>query len=160
MENLINKTSSLKCADLSDLEEDDISASKEYALTLLAKVISSRIINVKAAQAILQKSWNPSKGMVVEHQKDNIFCITFNHEWDRQRVLNSGPWSIMNSHVVVRDWPPHLTVEELDFSQSIFWIRIAGLPPNMMSKANVERMDPKLAREPFMVQVPAYPSED
>ncbi|KAK3000297.1 hypothetical protein RJ639_020997 [Escallonia herrerae] len=140
MESLINKTSSLNCAYLSDLEEDEISATKEYALTLLAKVISPRAINVKAAQTILQKWWNPSKGMIVQHQKENIFCITFNHEWDKKRVLNTGPWSIMNCHVVVRDWPPNLTMEELDFPQSTFWIRVSGLPPNMISKANAERI--------------------
>ncbi|KAK2994943.1 hypothetical protein RJ640_019332 [Escallonia rubra] len=129
---------------LSDLEEDDISATREYALTLLAKIISPRAINVKAVQTILQKSWNPSKGMTVQHQKENFFCITFNHEWDRKRVLSSGPWSLMNSHVVVRDWPPHLTMEDLDFSQSNFWIRVSGLPPNMMSKTNAEKIGSKV----------------
>ncbi|KAK3002906.1 hypothetical protein RJ639_020003 [Escallonia herrerae] len=144
MDSVINKTSSLNCADLSDLKKDDISETREYALNLLAKIISPRAINVKAVQTILQKSWNPSKGMTVQHQKENIHCITFNHEWDRKRVLNSGPWSMMNCHVVVRDWPPHLTMEDLDFSQSNFWIFVFGLPLNMMLKANPEKIGSKL----------------
>ncbi|KAK3027317.1 hypothetical protein RJ639_040409 [Escallonia herrerae] len=82
--------------------------------------------------------------MIVQHQKENIFCITFKHKWDRKRVLDSGPWSIRNSHVVVRDWPLYLTMEEIDFSQSTFWLQISLLLPNMMSKANAEKIGSKI----------------
>ncbi|KAK3030581.1 hypothetical protein RJ639_039459 [Escallonia herrerae] len=61
MEDLINKTSSLHCADLDDLIADETSASKEYELTLLAKIISSKQPNPKVVHSILRKAWNPSK---------------------------------------------------------------------------------------------------
>ncbi|KAK2969736.1 hypothetical protein RJ640_015880 [Escallonia rubra] len=35
-------------------------------------------------------------------------------------------------------------MEDLDFSQSSFWIRVSGLAPNMMSKANAEKIRSKL----------------
>ncbi|KAK2998374.1 hypothetical protein RJ639_022626 [Escallonia herrerae] len=144
MEDLINKTSSLHCVDLDDLIADDTSAPKEYELTLLAKIISSKQPNPKVVHSILQKAWNPSKGMKLQSHQNNIYSITFSHEWDRNRILASRPWSIMSSHVVVRDWPPHLNLEEIDFSKSSFWIHVTGLPPNLMTKQNAKRIGSKI----------------
>ncbi|KAK3021224.1 hypothetical protein RJ639_045125 [Escallonia herrerae] len=72
--------------------------------------------------------------MKIQPLEDYKLCITFNHEWDRSRVLDSRPWSVMSSHLVVRDWPPDLSMEEIEFNTSSFWIRICGLPPNQMTK--------------------------
>ncbi|KAK3014545.1 hypothetical protein RJ639_008319 [Escallonia herrerae] len=146
MDDLINKTSSLHCADLDDLIADETSASKEYELTLLAKIISSKQPNPKVVHSILQKAWNPSKGMKLQSHQNNIYSITFSHEWDRNRILASRPWSIMSSHVVVRDWPPHLNLEEIDFSKSSFWIRVTGLPPKLMTKQNATRIGSKIGK--------------
>ncbi|KAK2995023.1 hypothetical protein RJ640_012263 [Escallonia rubra] len=146
MDSLIDKTTALQCEDLDDLEPDDLNASKEYGLTLLAKIISSQKINSKAVQAILQKAWNPSKGMKIHSQQENIFHITMNHEWDRNIILESRSWSVMSSHVVVRDWPPHLSMDEIDFSKSPFWIRILGLPPILITKSNAEKIGSKIGK--------------
>ncbi|KAK2993116.1 hypothetical protein RJ640_021788 [Escallonia rubra] len=146
MDDLINKTSSLLCADLDDLIADETSASKEYKLTLLAKIISSKQPNPKVVQSILQKAWNPARGMKMQFHQNNIYSITFSHEWDMNRILASRPWSVMSSHVVVRDWPPHLNLEEIDFSKSTFWIRVLGLPPNLMTKQNAEKIGSKIGR--------------
>ncbi|KAK2975202.1 hypothetical protein RJ640_022094 [Escallonia rubra] len=52
----------------------------------------------------------------------------------------------MSSHVVVRDWPPHLSMDEIDFSKSLFWVRISGLPPNLMTKSNPEKIGSKIGK--------------
>ncbi|KAK3009855.1 hypothetical protein RJ639_012840 [Escallonia herrerae] len=117
---LISKTNLLKCEDSLDLEADASTANTEYKLTLLAKIINTKKFNVKVVQSIPFKAWNPSKGMKIQPLEENCFCITFNHDWDRSRVLVSRPWSIMSSHLVVRDWPPDLTMKEIDFNFSPF----------------------------------------
>ncbi|KAK2979003.1 hypothetical protein RJ640_023585 [Escallonia rubra] len=61
MDTIINKTHSLLFEDHLDLEADDSNAAKEYALTLVAKVISPKKVNAKLAHSILLKAWNPSK---------------------------------------------------------------------------------------------------
>ncbi|KAK3012835.1 hypothetical protein RJ639_008614 [Escallonia herrerae] len=144
MDIIINQTQSLLCEDYLDLDADDSNAAKESTLTLVAKVISPKKINAKLAYSILLKAWNPSKGMQVKHQEDNVFSISFNHEWDRKRILDARPWSIMSSHLVLRDWPANLTLDELEFHHSPFWIRIYGLPPNQMTKSNAERIGARI----------------
>ncbi|KAK2985271.1 hypothetical protein RJ640_021170 [Escallonia rubra] len=146
MDSIILKTRSLLCDEISDLETDEVNAFKEYSLTLAAKFFSSKAFNAKAVQTVLHKAWNPSKGMKIQPHSDNTYSFTFKHEWDRKWVLDSRPWSVMSSHIVVRDWPPYLKLEELDFSHSPFWVRISGLPPNMMSKVNVEKLGSKLGK--------------
>ncbi|KAK2999546.1 hypothetical protein RJ639_024651 [Escallonia herrerae] len=137
---LISKTNQLLCEDTLELEEDTNNVNKEYPLTLLAKIISNKKVKAKAVQSILFKAWNPNKGMKIQLMEENCFCITFNHDWDRTRVLESRPWSIMSSHMVVRDWPPDLTMKKINFNISPFWIRICGLPPNQMTKANASKI--------------------
>ncbi|KAK2998563.1 hypothetical protein RJ639_023543 [Escallonia herrerae] len=144
MESLINKTISLHCTNLDDLAANEDTAIKDYGLTLLAKIVSSKKSNPKVVQSILLKSWNPSEGMKVQFHHDNIFSILFNHEWDRNRIMKHRPWSVMSSHVVVRDWPQQLNLDEIDFSKSPFWIRVVGLPPNLMTKQNVEKIGSKI----------------
>ncbi|KAK3020047.1 hypothetical protein RJ639_003360 [Escallonia herrerae] len=146
MDSIILKTRSFLCDEISDLETDEVNASKEYSLTLAAKIFSSKAFNAKAVQTVLHKAWNPTKGMKIQPHSDNTYSFSFKHGWDRKRVLDSRPWSVMSSHIMVRDWPPHLTLEELDFSHSPFWVRISGLPPNMMSKANAEKLGSKLGK--------------
>ncbi|KAK3033161.1 hypothetical protein RJ639_036345 [Escallonia herrerae] len=125
MDIIINQTQSLLCEDYLDLDADDSNAAKESALTFVAKVISPKKINAKLAYSILLKAWNLSKGMQVKHQEDNVFSISFNHEWDRKRILDTRP-------------------DELEFHHSPFWIRIYGLPPNQMTKSNAERIGARI----------------
>ncbi|KAK3008039.1 hypothetical protein RJ639_015411 [Escallonia herrerae] len=146
LDTIISKITQLKCEETIDLEEDDSNAVREYTLTLLAKVISIKKSNLKAVQTILSKVWNPTKGMKITSLEDNIVCITFNHEWDRTRILAARPWSIMSSHLVVRDWPPNLSINEIEFNYSPLWVRICGLPPNQMTKRNAEKIAEKIGK--------------
>ncbi|KAK3037272.1 hypothetical protein RJ639_029684 [Escallonia herrerae] len=143
-EELITKTNLLLNEDSIDLEEDDSNANMEYSITLLANIVSFKRMNVNTVQSILSKAWHPSKGMKIRNLEENLFCINFNHEWDRKRILDSRPWSISGSHMVVRDWPPDLTLKEIDFNLSPFWVRICGLPPNQMTKLNAEKIAKKV----------------
>ncbi|KAK3006097.1 hypothetical protein RJ639_017351 [Escallonia herrerae] len=133
----------LNCEETIDLEEDDSNANREYFLTFLAKIISSKKSNLKAVQSILSKAWNPTKGMKITPLADNTICITFNHEWDRMRILESRPWSIMSSSLVIRDWSPNLYIKEIELNYTPFWVRICRLPPNQMTKPNAEKIAKK-----------------
>ncbi|KAK3022602.1 hypothetical protein RJ639_045753 [Escallonia herrerae] len=146
VDSLINKTNSLHCTDLDDLVPDEDSANKDYGLTLLAKIICSKKSNSKVVQTILQKSWNPTQGMKIQTHHDNIDSIIFNHEWDKNRIMDHRPWSVMSSHVVVRDWPHQLNLDEIEFTQSPFWIRVKGLPPILMTKQNAEKIGSKIGK--------------
>ncbi|KAK3004348.1 hypothetical protein RJ639_018052 [Escallonia herrerae] len=144
LEAIIDQTKSLLFEDLLELEADDSNANKESDLTLIVKVISTKKVHAKLAHSILLKAWNPSKGMKTHHQDENIFSITFNHIWDRKRILEARPCSIMSSHMVICEWPANLTLEEIDFNHSPFWIRIYGLPPNQMSRTNNEKISARI----------------
>ncbi|KAK2990333.1 hypothetical protein RJ640_003605 [Escallonia rubra] len=146
METIINQTKSLQCDDFIDLEEDELNASVEAALTLVIKAISTKTIFLKPLQNILLKAWNPSKGMKIRHIQGNIFSVSFNHEWDRKRIMDSRPWSIMNSHLVVREWPPNCAIEDVQFDYSPFWVRILGLPPNQMTKNNAVKIGSRIGK--------------
>ncbi|KAK2973509.1 LOW QUALITY PROTEIN: hypothetical protein RJ640_020171 [Escallonia rubra] len=141
MATIISKTNHLIFEDSIDMEEDADNANREYIITLLAKLISNKKSILKVVQNILSKAWNPSKGMKITLLEDNTFCIALNHKWDRARILESRPWSIMSSHLVVRDWPPNLTMISNFHSSGI-----CGLPPNQMAKLNAEKIVEKIGK--------------
>ncbi|KAK2993518.1 hypothetical protein RJ640_025528 [Escallonia rubra] len=60
--------------------------------------------------------------------------------------MDHRPWSVMGSHVVVRDWPHQLNLDEIEFKQSPFWIRVMGLPPILMTKQNAEKIGSKIGK--------------
>ncbi|KAK3024666.1 hypothetical protein RJ639_044282 [Escallonia herrerae] len=140
MDLIINQTKSLQCGEFIELEEDEFNASEEGALTLVIKAITNKTIYLKPLQNILLKVWNPSKGMKIQHIQGNTFSVSFNHEWDRKRIMDSRPWSIMSSHLVIRDWPTNCAIDDLSFDYSPFWIRILGLPPMHMTKKNAKKI--------------------
>ncbi|KAK3002080.1 hypothetical protein RJ639_020242 [Escallonia herrerae] len=143
LDSIITKTNLLLNEEPIELEEDDANANIEYSLTILAKVVSIGKMNSNAVQVILSKACHPPKGMKIQNLDENIFCITFNHEWDRKRILDSRSWSILSSHLVVRDWPPDLALREVVFDLSPFWVRICGLPPNQMTKIMLRKLQGK-----------------
>ncbi|KAK3013453.1 hypothetical protein RJ639_009371 [Escallonia herrerae] len=134
------------CEEFIELELDDINVYEEAALTFIVKAITTKTIYLKALQSILTKAWFPLKGMKINQIQGNIFSIVFCHEWDRKRIMDARPWSIMNSHLVVLDWPTNLAIENISFDYSPFWIRIFGLPPNQMTKNNAEKIDRKIGK--------------
>ncbi|KAK2986148.1 hypothetical protein RJ640_026472 [Escallonia rubra] len=146
MDTIINQTKALMNEEFIELESDELNASEEAAMTLIVKAITTKTIYLKALQTILSKAWNPSKGMKIQQIHVNMFSISFKHEWDRKRILESRPWSIMGSHLVVRDWPTNLPIEDISFDSSPFWIRIFGLPPNQMTKNNSGKIGSKIGK--------------
>ncbi|KAK3023407.1 hypothetical protein RJ639_042795 [Escallonia herrerae] len=144
LDTLITQTNHLHCEEPIELEEDETNANREYSLMLLAKLISTKKPNTKIVQNVLAKVWNPTKGMKVQTLEENTLCIALNHEWDRSQILASKPWSVMGSHLVVQDWPSNLSIKEIEFNISPFWIWINGLPPNQMTKANGEKIAGKI----------------
>ncbi|KAK3008982.1 hypothetical protein RJ639_013480 [Escallonia herrerae] len=146
MDLIINQTKSLQCGEFIELEEDKFNASEEGALTLIIKAITTKTIYLKPLQNILLKAWNPSKGMKIQPIQGNTFSVSFNHEWDRKRIMDSRPWSIMSSHLVVRDWPTNCAIDDLSFDYSPFWIRIIGLTPMHMTKKNAEKIGSRFGK--------------
>lgn len=75
--------------------------------------------------------------MEVSAVDKNIFMFSFKHEADVRRAWDRRPWTVKGEHLVLKRFSPDISVSEVDFSFTEFWIQIHGFPLNRRSKENV-----------------------
>jgi len=60
--------------------------------------------------------------------RQGFFLIRFENEEDREYFVNNGPWSIVNSLLVVDRWLPNTIVREIQLESFPLWVQYWGLP--------------------------------
>lgn len=63
-------------------------------LTLVGKVLSAKVINFAAINAILSSSWDLGPNITINSLDRNIISCTFKYKYDMDRLLEMGPWAI------------------------------------------------------------------
>lgn len=126
--------------DLLDLSLNEGPQASFNALTLVGRIISDRILNFKAVKSILNASWNLGLNVQIVSLEPNKISCNFNKEADRDRILNASPWAIKGHILVLQHWSPSVTISELDFSHSPFWVQIHNIPPNRQNLENAKRL--------------------
>ncbi|KAF2306458.1 hypothetical protein GH714_018447 [Hevea brasiliensis] len=89
---------------------------------------------------VLMQVWNLAFSFDIQPLSDmkNCFLITFNHERDKRKVIDGVPWSVNDSLMALKPWPPHLKAEELEFLTTPFGIQVHGLLLHRMTKSNAQ----------------------
>ncbi|KAK3013668.1 hypothetical protein RJ639_008539 [Escallonia herrerae] len=134
--NLIQQTNRLTCSlEPLELEIDPRFPETLTSLTIVGRVISDKPLNKAVVRNILSKAWFSPSGIKIKEQ-DNRLLFTFQNENDYHKVLNNRPWTVMGSHLAIREWPPDVALQEVNLTTSPFWVRVYGLPPNRMTSNN------------------------
>ena len=102
--------------------------SQSFEFNLIGKIISSRGFNSTAIQEITTKAWNPKGAFKVSGVARNVFVFAFEQGPDLKMAFNKRPWTIKGAHLILKEWNPELSWEEVDFSRSSFWVQAHGLP--------------------------------
>ncbi|KAF3946921.1 hypothetical protein CMV_026869 [Castanea mollissima] len=63
--------------------------------------------------------------------------FSFKHEANVRRAWDRRPWTVKGEHLILKRFCSDISVSEVDFSTTEFWIQIHGLPLNRRSKENV-----------------------
>ncbi|XVF29133.1 hypothetical protein REPUB_Repub15cG0093300 [Reevesia pubescens] len=61
-------------------------------------------------------------------------------EKEKRRVMAQSPWSVMNYHMILKEWPSEATVEEIDFSTTEMWLQIHNVPLAYLTISNVDKI--------------------
>ncbi|MDV3166689.1 MAG: DUF4283 domain-containing protein, partial ['Waltheria sp.' little leaf phytoplasma] len=130
-------TSYLDLLELKTNEEMDKKVKKH---SLVGRLICDRQVRVGPVRAILSKAWPLSNELEVLDLERNTFWFIFKSALEKRKVLAQGPWSIMGHHLVLKDWPPDKSFDEIDFSTTEFWVQVHNLPPNKKSEENLFRI--------------------
>lgn len=85
-------------------------------------------------------AWNLGKNVDIKHIDKNTITCTFNSTTTKEAILDAGPWAVRGATMNLIPWPPHLTLDELDFTYYPFWIQVHNIPPNRTNVANAEKI--------------------
>lgn len=112
------------------------SESSIWNLSMVGKILSPKVIPFKVLQQVLNAAWKTHKEVSFRALGENSFICSFGHEFDKRKVKARGSWSVKGSLVILKDCQSDLAIQELDFSETSFWIRIVGLPLGLFNKEN------------------------
>ncbi|KAG5556727.1 hypothetical protein RHGRI_007108 [Rhododendron griersonianum] len=107
-------------------------------LCLVGKVFNPKPFNVTAITNICTSAWKTRAPFSVVPWGVNIFLFRFEEIEDKNEILKEGPWSMMNSLMVLKPLMEGSVVSDLVFSHCPFWVQIHGLPVEKMTRANAE----------------------
>ncbi|KAG5556475.1 hypothetical protein RHGRI_006921 [Rhododendron griersonianum] len=128
-------------ASLPDSISLDVSSegSNEYPnFVLVGKIISARKPHRQGVFNVINKAWRTRGNFSISVWRDSFYAFTFYLEEDLIKITNQAPWSVMGGLLVLARWNHDMTIEDLDFSHSPFWVQIHGLPLGQMNRKNGE----------------------
>ncbi|XP_065629740.1 uncharacterized protein LOC136067578 [Quercus suber] len=114
-----------------------LSSSESSEKLLIGKILSNKSFPGNLVKEILVKAWNVINDIEVTVVDKNIFMFSFLYEADVRRAWDKRPWTVKGEHLILKRFCSDISVSEVDFSTTEFWIQIHGLPLNRRSKENV-----------------------
>ncbi|KAJ4830673.1 hypothetical protein Tsubulata_027980 [Turnera subulata] len=107
-------------------------------LVLVGRIISNYTNLLNTVNSNIQKVWSPKKALLVKEISVNTFLFSFEDARDRQKALRGGPWTLGGNHLVLKEWPLGVPLDDVDFSTSDFWIHVHGLIPEQLERNNAK----------------------
>ncbi|XP_019166909.1 PREDICTED: uncharacterized protein LOC109162680 [Ipomoea nil] len=126
-----------QCADLSLADEEiggldapDLQTIPDGSIhyNLVGRLLTDRQVRFDHLQQVLASVWCPVMGMYVVSLANDLFLFQFPHPRDLQRVVDDGPWSFENNHLILEQVLRGVLPEEVKLDSVPFWIQVHGLP--------------------------------
>lgn len=123
-------------------EEESISISttcrsdllEECALSLFGRLLADRHQNMRALKSTLRSAWKMGSDLRIVDVGKNILQFKFNSKYQMEWVECNGPWNFDNNLLLLCRWTKELSVNNISFTHSPFWIQVWGLPFESMSE--------------------------
>lgn len=88
--------------------------------------------------------WRFLKNLQIEDAGPNKFLFTFDSLEEKEKVLRQEPWNFKGSGMILGQWSPGETVEQVELSKVSFWVQIHGLPLGVLERDNAILLGSKL----------------
>lgn len=115
-----------------------------HQASLIGKLVSKKIYPFHIIQPIIKVGWRFVSDLKIEEAGANRFLFTFPTSEEKDCVLSQGPWNFKGSYMVLKEWEPKKTNDEVDLSFVVYWIQIHGLPLEIFDEDNARLIGNKL----------------
>lgn len=119
-----------------DLEEGSGETGEISNRCLVGKVLHSKSLSATVITNILAAAWKTRAPFNAVSWNNNVFLFQFEDIEDKAAILMDGPWSVMNSLLILKPLVEGLVVSRMDFSKCPIWVQIHGLPVEKMNRSN------------------------
>ncbi|XP_042939552.1 uncharacterized protein LOC122274592 [Carya illinoinensis] len=127
IEALISQTEALSWQDL-QLKTTPEAAKSSSEKILVGRLVADRPLNKFAIHSCIKASWKFVQNFLIEDMDVNKFIFTFRTPQDKLRVLNQRPWNFKGHLMILKQWSPGATIEEVSLNEAIFNVQLDGLP--------------------------------
>ena len=107
---------------------------EEFALSLFGRFLADQNQNLRALKSTLTSAWKLGSDLRIVDVGKNIFQFKFNSKYQMEWVEMNGPWNFDNNLLLMCRWTKGLSVTNISFTHSPFWVQVWGLPFENMSK--------------------------
>lgn len=105
---------------------------EECHLSLFGKLLSDRQQNIRALKSTLRSVWKLGSDLRIVEVGNDILQFKFTSKYQMEWVEKNGPWNFENNLLLLCRWRKGLTVANIVFPHSPFWIQIWGVPFELM----------------------------
>lgn len=85
-----------------------------------------------------------SSSLRIEDARAHQFIFSFISVEQKDLILSQGPWNFKGSYMILQEWDPNQTLDEVDLSTVVFSVQIHGLPLEIVDVENARLIGSKL----------------
>ena len=101
---------------------------------LVGKFLTDKTLDFTAMRNRLVNLWRPGKGIHIKDIPSNRYLFKFFHSVDMRRVLDGGPWTFDNFHLVLHYYKPGDIPATIPLNHFAIWVQVHELPVGCMSE--------------------------
>ncbi|KAB1223387.1 hypothetical protein CJ030_MR2G025686 [Morella rubra] len=140
MDEIIETTKALSWNKLSGLLQPNKSrAQQNRKVSLVGRLLSKKVYPPYIIHPLIRTGWQFITDLRIEDAGPNRFLFTFPLTEDKERVRAQGPWNFKGYYMILREWNPNETIDELKLSMVEYWVqtwsavaltdKMRGFPP-------------------------------
>jgi hypothetical protein len=132
----IKATATLNYDDMFPFESVPLTLPQTTGFRLLGRLISPSPPSVFTVRDFLLHAWKFANPFTVDLLSGDRLLFTVIFTDLVRKILDNGPWNVKGALMVVKPWPPELTIEEVDMSTCAFWVQVHGLSLQNLTTVN------------------------
>lgn len=109
-------------------------------IDLLGILIADIEPGAGGVKATLLGLWKNIGQIRIVRAKKNVYSITVGSEKLARRLIDGSPWNVKGYCFSLRNWPLHLSIDDIEPTCSTYWIQAHGIPRDMLSVSNGRKL--------------------
>ena len=101
---------------------------EECHLSQFGKLLSNRQQNQRALKSTLRSAWKIGSDLRIVDVGNDILQFKFSSSYQMEWVEKNGPWNCDNNLLLLCRWKKGMSVANIVFSHSLFWVQVWGVP--------------------------------